>query len=197
MKIQKMIAISILLFSTNIFAFEGYNFSPIEDDGYSSDNYSNDDLYNDLNQPAYSAPKFKKSFRRTNNEFSSAGKLFVFDPNALRWYAYQNGNLISSGRASGGRYYCPDIKRGCKTPIGMFQIGRKGGPDCRSNKYPIGKGNAPMPWCMFFKGGYAIHGGPVPNFNASHGCIRVTPPDARWLSHNFLSAGTKVLVKSY
>ena len=30
----------------------------------------------------------------------------------------------------------------------------------------------------YFIGGYAIHGYPVPNYPASHGCIRVPIPNA-------------------
>lgn len=55
-----------------------------------------------------------------------------------------------------------------------------------------------MPYCMFFRGNYAIHGSPdVPNYNASHGCIRVLPSAARWLSRNFIRIGTTVIVRSY
>jgi lipoprotein-anchoring transpeptidase ErfK/SrfK len=51
---------------------------------------------------------------------------------------------------------------------------------------------------MFFHGGYAIHGSyQVPGYNASHGCIRVHPSDAEWLSDNFVRYGTKVVVKPY
>ena len=61
-----------------------------------------------------------------------------------------------------------------------------------------GSGGAPMPYCMFFSKYYAIHGSPdVPGYNASHGCIRVKPSAARWLYHNFLKIGSKVIVKSY
>ncbi|HAT9080505.1 TPA: L,D-transpeptidase family protein, partial [Legionella pneumophila subsp. pneumophila] len=34
-------------------------------------------------------------------------------------------------------------------------------------------------------------------YNASHGCVRVKPQDARWLSQNFIKIGTKVIIKSY
>lgn len=126
-------------------------------------------------------------------------KTFIFDPNILSWAAYDaDGSLVKTGRASGGRSYCPDIHRGCKTPIGTFAVQSKGGPGCISSKFPIGKGGAPMPYCMYFHGGYAIHGSyEVPNHNASHGCIRVHPEDAEWLSYNFIQPGTKVIVKSY
>lgn len=133
------------------------------------------------------------------NNASASGKKFIFDPHALMWYAYDgSGNLVNSGRASGGRGYCPDIGRRCKTPSGKFTVHRKGSAYCKSSKYPIGRGGAPMPYCMFFHGGYAIHGSyDVPNYNASHGCIRVKPHDARWLSQDFIDYGTTVIVRPY
>jgi lipoprotein-anchoring transpeptidase ErfK/SrfK len=35
---------------------------------------------------------------------------------------------------------------------------------------------------LYFKGGFAIHGsGSVPRYPASHGCVRVSVANARWL----------------
>lgn len=124
---------------------------------------------------------------------------FVFNPNTHTWKAIDsNGKVVRTGRASGGKKYCPDIHRGCKTPSGVFTVWSKGGPGCKSSRYPVGKGGSPMPYCMFFSKYYAIHGSyDVPNHNASHGCIRVYPSDAKWLSHKFIKIGTKVIVKPY
>ena len=124
---------------------------------------------------------------------------FIFDPRARRWYAYDaSGKLVRSGRASGGRNYCPDIHSRCHTPVGRFVVYSKGGPGCKSKKFPIHHPGAPMPYCMFFHGGFAIHGSnEVPNYNASHGCIRVPPSEAYWLSHNFIHTGTVVIVTPY
>lgn len=126
-------------------------------------------------------------------------KTFIFDPSQLSWSAYdESGELVGSGRASGGRGFCPDVGRSCRTPSGTFSVKSIGGAGCVSSKYPIGRGGAPMPYCMFFHGGYAIHGSnDVPNRNASHGCIRVEPRDARWLSQEFIDIGTTVIVRSY
>ncbi len=129
----------------------------------------------------------------------ASANTFVFNPNTTSWKAINdNGKVVRSGRASGGRHYCPDIRRSCKTPSGVYHIISKGGPGCRSSRYPVGKGGAPMPYCMFFSKYYAVHGSyDVPKYNASHGCIRVTPSDARWLSKSFMRIGTKVIVKPY
>lgn len=124
---------------------------------------------------------------------------FVFNPNTHSYKAVDDqGRLIRAGRASGGRKYCSDLGRSCKTPSGAFSVHSKGGAGCKSGKYPLGRGGAPMPYCMFFSRYYAIHGSyDVPDANASHGCIRVTPQDAKWLSRNFIRTGTTVIVKPY
>lgn len=132
------------------------------------------------------------------NSFSGSGKVFVFDPAKHRWYAIQNGEVINSGVAAGGANYCRDIGRACHTPVGEFRVWSKGGPGCKSSKYPLPHGGAPMPWCMHFTKYYAIHGSnEVAAANISHGCIRVYPEAANWLSHNFIDVGTRVVVKPY
>lgn len=124
---------------------------------------------------------------------------FVFSPRTLKWKAINDrGKVVRTGRGSGGRNYCPDIKRSCRTPSGTYHIISKRGAGCKSSRYPKGRGGAPMPYCMFFNKHYAIHGSPdVPNYNASHGCVRVKTHDARWLHRNFIRIGTKVIIKSY
>jgi lipoprotein-anchoring transpeptidase ErfK/SrfK len=129
-----------------------------------------------------------------------AERVFIFNPNKLTWSAYDDGELVGEGRASGGKNYCPDIRRACRTPVGTFRVYAKRGASCVSSIYPRNKRlpRARMPYCTFFHGGYAIHGSNhVPDYNASHGCIRVHPEDARWLQKNFLYIGTKVIVKPY
>jgi len=126
-------------------------------------------------------------------------RVFVFHPRMAGYCAYnESGKLVRSGRASGGSNYCADVKRSCRTPQGHFAVQSKGPAGCRSSRYPLGKGGAPMPYCTFFSKNYAIHGSPhVPRYNASHGCVRVTPSDMHWLHHNFFRNGTRVIVTSY
>lgn len=135
-------------------------------------------------------------FGISNTAFANT---FVFYPAQLKWVAINNnGSVVKSGKASGGRKYCPDIKRSCRTPTGTYHVISEGGPGCRSSRYPVGRGGAKMPYCMFFSKYYAIHGSyELPNYNASHGCIRVRPTDAKWLQQNFVEIGTKVIVKPY
>ncbi len=161
-----------------------YDDEDSNDDQYTSD----DEQYTDQNPIHF-----------TQLASNSGKKLFIFDPTQLRWFAYgPSGNLVASGRASGGRNYCPDIGRRCHTPVGTFHVTGKGGPGCVSSKFPVGEGGAPMPWCMYFHGGFAIHGSyEVRNYNASHGCIRIEPSDAKWLSQEFMDIGTTVIVRPY
>ncbi len=144
----------------------------------------------------YQHPQRFASYR--HRSYIGKGRTFVFDPRRLRWYAYEGGRLIKSGRASGGAGYCADVKRRCRTPVGNFKVNRKGAASCKSSKFPLGRGGAPMPYCMFFYKGFAIHGSyDVPNQNVSHGCIRVEPAAASWLSKHFMRIGTRVKVRSY
>lgn len=126
-------------------------------------------------------------------------RVFIFSPRVLEWAAYDSdGYLVASGKANGGAAYCPKLGRPCQTPIGNFRISRKGDANCVSSRFPLGQGGAPMPYCMFFNGGDAIHGSAyISNHNTSHGCIRVYPNAAAWLSKYFMRAGTKVVVLPY
>tara|TARA_B100000678_G_scaffold111829_1_gene93525 strand:+ start:846 stop:1406 length:561 start_codon:yes stop_codon:yes gene_type:complete len=127
-------------------------------------------------------------------------KVFIFDPKATAWAAYDaNGNRVQTGSASGGKDFCEDTGRGCRTVTGTFRVYSKKGPDCTSSLYPIETGGgARMPYCMHFSGGYSIHAAyDVPNYNASHGCVRVLPSAARWLNEDFMDIGTTVIVKPY
>lgn len=130
----------------------------------------------------------------------TGSRIFIFSPRAHAWAVYdEEGKRVNTGRASGGKGFCPDIHRACRTIVGTFHVLSKGGISCKSKIYPRPYGGAPMPYCMrFSEMGYAIHGSnSVPSHNASHGCIRVVPSDARWLSQNFMRVGTTVVVLPY
>ncbi len=145
--------------------------------------------------PIVLAAASKAKSRKTINR---GGRVFVFSPRHKRWYAYRNGHLVRSGKASGGAHRCSGKRGTCYTPRGTFRISRKGGSGCRSGRYPRPNGGAWMGYCMFFSKYYAVHASNnVPNYNASHGCIRVKPAAARWLSKSFLRIGDTVRVTSY
>ncbi len=131
---------------------------------------------------------------------ATGNKVFVFDPKATAWAAYDaQGNRVQTGSASGGKDFCEDIGRGCRTITGTYRVYSKKGEDCTSSLYPIETGGgARMPYCMHFSGGYSIHAAyEVPNYNASHGCVRVLPSAAKWLNEDFIDVGTTVVVKPY
>lgn len=128
-------------------------------------------------------------------------KLIIWDPALLAYGAYDpEGNLVRWGPGAGGKDYCQDVERGCRTVTGEFRIIKIGGPYYRSGKYPVdcvGKECALMPYAMFFKSGYAFHAGRVPGANASHGCVRVFYADAEWLNKEFVEMKTKVIIRPY
>lgn len=124
-------------------------------------------------------------------------KIIHVDLAVLAWGAYDaDGKLINWGPVAGGKDFCPDIQAKCRTVTGTFKIQRKGDAKCKSNTFPIPNGGAPMPYCMFFHGGYALHGSnEVPGYNASHGCVRMWADDAKWINKEFAEHGTTVMVK--
>lgn len=126
-------------------------------------------------------------------------KLILVSIQNLAFGAYEaDGTLEHWGPISAGRNYCPDIGRGCRTGLGNFSIHEKRGAGCVSTKFPVGRGGAPMPYCMFFHGGYALHGSyEVPGYNDSHGCIRLFVDDAKWLNQVFTDGEhTRVIVRN-
>ena len=127
--------------------------------------------------------------------------VLIWDPSLLAWGAYGiEGALLNWGPAVGGKDYCPDIGRSCRTKTGEFRILRKEGRYYHSKSYPVGcsgKNCAPMPYAVFFAPYYAFHAGTLPGKNASHGCVRVLYEDAQWLSEIFVQIGTKVIIREY
>lgn len=176
---DKKIALMIsLLFSSSV----ALSFEPAE--------YIHSQYYTDISRPVFNDNPVQSVATNVTGK-----DLIDVDLSNLTWTAFDaNGEIIRSGRVSGGKDYCPDIRRNCETVTGTFTIYRMGGEDCKSTIFPVGRGGAPMPYCMFFHGGYAIHGSnSVPDYNASHGCVRMVPEDARWLNEEFVHEGiTKV-----
>jgi len=125
-------------------------------------------------------------------------KIIMVSLSKLAFGAYDaDGKLVYWGPVSGGQNYCRDIHRRCMTPTGHFAIYSKEGRYCVSTKFPVGRGGAPMPYCMYFHGGMALHGSyEVPGYNASHGCVRMFVNDAQWLNQEFTAgeSGVPVLV---
>lgn len=132
-------------------------------------------------------------------------KLIVVDPNSLAFGAYDpDGYLVHWGPISGGQIFCGDVGKKCRTVSGKYRVYHKDGAQCESKIFPIGRGGAPMPYCMYFHGGFALHGSQeVPGYHASHGCVRIFQEDAQWLNEKFVDlpsdgqVGTQVIINSY
>jgi hypothetical protein len=126
-------------------------------------------------------------------------KLIYVSTKDLAFGAYDsNGSLEHWGPISSGKGYCPDVGRRCNTSKGRFEILYKKGKSCASTRYPVGRGGAPMPYCMFFNGNFALHGSyNVPGYNDSHGCVRLFINDAQWLNQEFTASGerTRVIIQ--
>jgi lipoprotein-anchoring transpeptidase ErfK/SrfK len=87
-----------------------------------------------------------------------------------RIYIFQNDKLIGFSTISAG-------KKGKETPTGYFNILQKN-IDHKSNLYS----NAPMPYMQRLTwDGIALHGGHIPGYPASHGCIRLPHEFAKLL----------------
>ena len=125
-------------------------------------------------------------------------KLLVVNLSEFAFAAYnRHGELMRWGPATGGREWCDDLNKSCASAIGQYRIYRKQGAECVSSTFPLEtEGGAPMPWCMHYYKGFAIHGSTLSGFvNRSRGCIRLFDEDAEWLNRHFVRIGTEVIVR--
>jgi hypothetical protein len=100
-------------------------------------------------------------------------------------YAYDGDELVGAATASTAR-------EGHITPTGIFEVLDKH-EMYRSKKYD----NAAMPYMQRIDDyGIAMHGGPLPGYPASHGCIRLPTKFAAKL-FSATQVGTTVLVGGY
>lgn len=95
-----------------------------------------------------------------------AGKSIVVDLSTQTATAYENGVPVFSGQVSTGTAKRP-------TPTGSFRVLEKD-VDHVSSSWPKPNGGAKMHYMLRVTGyGIAMHLGFVPNYPASHGCIRM------------------------
>ncbi len=111
------------------------------------------------------------------------------DKSRQRMWVYLDNDYVGDWKVSTAR-------RGYWTPVGVYRpytLHRMH----YSRKYH----NSPMPWSVFFKGGYAIHGtNAIRRLGrpASHGCIRVHPKNARKLYKlikRFGKQNTRIIIR--
>ena len=118
---------------------------------------------------------------------AQAGKKIVVDLGEQEAYAYEDGHVVFHGWISTGR-------PGRRTPTGHFRVLEK---ELRhvSSKYPEPNGGARMDYMLRLTDyGVAMHLGYVPNYPASHGCIRMENGFAQKM-YNWATVGTPVIIR--
>lgn len=109
-------------------------------------------------------------------------KIVISLSDQLAW-VYRGDRLIAATTISSG-------KKDHESPVGQFPILAKE-VFHRSNRYS----NAPMPFMLRLnRFGVALHGGVVPGYPASHGCIRLPMAFAKRL-YSFVARGDTVYVE--
>jgi len=106
----------------------------------------------------------------------------TIDLSDQRMYVSVDGSAQFNWSVSTGR-------AGYRTPTGTFRPLRM-----YAEYYSVKYDNAPMPWSVFFFGGYAIHGTTEINalgMPASHGCVRLHPENAKRLFYLIKANGMK------
>jgi len=116
-----------------------------------------------------------------------AGKRIVVDLSKQEAFAYEDGRLLFSGWISTG-------KPGHRTPTGHYRVLEKD-IDHISSRYPEPHGGAEMHYMLRVTGyGVAMHLGYVPNYPASHGCIRMENGFAQKM-YNWATVGTPIVIR--
>lgn len=114
-----------------------------------------------------------------------AGVVARVDLSSQRMRVYKNGVHKYTWKVSSGR-------AGYRTPTGSWSIKRMH-KRYFSKKYH----GAPMPYAMFYNGGFAVHGtGSISRLGrpASHGCVRLHPSNAAKLFSMVRQSGGRVVV---
>jgi lipoprotein-anchoring transpeptidase ErfK/SrfK len=129
--------------------------------------------------------KSEVSVRLNGREMRVRGgkKRAVVDKASQTLRVYQGGSLVLTSRVSTGKY-------SGSTPAGTYRVGYTKDAYKASSKY----GEAPMPFAVRITGNVFIHGGVVPNYPASHGCVRLPHDAAQWF-YNWVEPGTVVTIR--
>lgn len=119
----------------------------------------------------------------------NASKKIVVNLSTQTATAYENGHAVFSGQISSGTAKRP-------TPRGTFRVLAKERYH-RSTSWPKPNGGAKMNYMLRLTDyGIAMHLGYVPNYPASHGCIRMENGFAQRM-FSWARVGTKVKVTGY
>ncbi len=108
--------------------------------------------------------------RETTSEAPGKQVIARVDLSEQKMRVYLGTELVHEFDVSTGR-------KGYGTPTGRYQV-QWTHPKWYSRKYDM----APMPYSVFFHGGYAVHGTTAVSRlgrTASHGCVRLAPKNAK------------------
>ncbi|MGZ5362281.1 MAG: L,D-transpeptidase, partial [Solirubrobacterales bacterium] len=141
-----------------------------------------------------------KAFRKTNNMARSE----AYRPSIFR--ALLEGKGAFQPRYDDGRHVEVDISRQVMSlieggePVHTFHVstGAPATPTIRGRfsfyMKQAGYNSKRMYYSVYFRGGYATHGyNPVPNYNASHGCVRNPINFSRFI-YNWVAIGMPIYV---
>ena len=161
-------------------------------------------------RPSLEPPPGKTPETYWNGEGARGEPTIVVRRGDQRAYFYRGRKVVGATRISSG-------KNGFTTPTGNYQVIQKDrnhvstlygdfvntdGGVVKAN-VDVGKDAAPegatfrgakMPYFLRFNGGYGLHAGRVPNYPASHGCVRLPAEMARHFFEN-AEMGTPVLLQ--
>ena len=155
--------------------------------------------------PAKAAPPYT-----WNDAAGKGAPKIVVDVSKQRAYFYRGDVRVGDTRCSTG-------KKGFDTQVGTYAVTQKdknhlsnlygtfvsGAGDVVKRDVDMSKMKAPegcsfrgakMPFYMRFTGGYGLHAGYVPNYPASHGCVRLPRVMAEHFFEN-VQVGTPVIVQ--
>ncbi len=128
------------------------------------------------------------SLRKSKRRIKRGGIVAKVNLSTQRMHVYKNGVHQYTWKVSSGR-------KGYRTPTGTWRVGRM-----HKKYYSRKYNNAPMPYSMFYSGGFAIHGtGAVSRLGrpASHGCVRLQTGNAAKLYSLMRKHGRGRVVVSY
>jgi len=124
-------------------------------------------------------------------DISTTDKLITVDLGKQKLYAWEGGRIQKEFSVSTGMRYTPTVR-------GSFKIYIKNEKQNMKGSYPPYEPYflKNVPYVMFFKGSYAIHGTYWHNkfgSRASHGCVNLRVEDAQWV-YEWAPMGTRVEV---
>jgi lipoprotein-anchoring transpeptidase ErfK/SrfK len=120
---------------------------------------------------------------RWANAIPEAPARVVIDRMQQLMFVYKGDELVGVSTISSG-------KKGKETPLGYWKVFRKQVKGF-SRKYD----NAPMPYMqMYDEKGIAFHGGALPGYPASRGCVRLPVEFAKKL-YGLTKMGTEVVIE--